>query len=169
MTINVIFADKKYSKLSNFGYKPFSLYLGYMNSIEVEDYNTEYSFDNVEQAFQAIKYFFCNDEYKEENENIFNSILNCNDPITCKRLGRQFKGLNIKQWNKASYSIMEELIEIAIHQNPEVKKLLKETGDETLIHNTGYKADRWTKDFPEILMRIREKLPYVITTPEIPF
>ena len=90
------------------------------------------------------------------NRQIAKQIMESKSPAEAKRLGSQFRHLDVTQWNNQSSGVMKQLILESFKQNPDAAKRLIETGNAELTH----KQDRgkWGKEFPKILTEIRSEL-----------
>lgn len=99
--------------------------------------NLEYgglTFNNVEAAFQAQK--CVNDEQKKMFTNISGA--------EAKRLGRRVTLRS--DWENVKVGIMKELVMQKFIQNPELKKLLMNTGDEKLVEGNTWGDSFWGVD-----------------------
>jgi len=126
-------------------------------------------FKSVEEYFQLQKANYLKEElYKDGNEAELEKVVkhnnkiadeivkNENNPFKIKQLGRQFIGLDIKAWDKNALSEMEKVLKVSFEQNPKALQALLTTKNAELTHiqDTG----RWKKDFPELLMKVRNEL-----------
>lgn len=143
-TINIYAGANENTHLSNFAERPF-VYKG-----------REYQ--SVEQAFQYIKgeKFSNTNNIATGNEDILREIISSKDPAEIKKLGRQLKEVNVKDWDKHSERIMKELIRESFKQNPEALNSLLSTGNATLTHTQD--TGKWKTLFPKILMEVRDEL-----------
>lgn len=133
-----------YEDLSNFAERP------NFDPLGVE-------FRNVEAAFQYAKSNWAGGDANPKND-VIRMSLQTADGYNARILGRQIEGLDSKKWDKASSQIMKTIIKDSFTQNPKARALLLSTGDSKLTHTSKYKADKWTKEFPRILMEVRDEL-----------
>ena len=137
--------DGKYEFLSNF-YPSKVTYCGVI-------------YPTVEHAFQAAKTL----EFNERLE-----ILNASSPGKAKRLGR--KCALRKDWEEIKDDVMYKCIKSKF-QNPELQKLLLETGEEHLVEGTVWHDNYWgncsckkceniqgRNQLGKTLMKVREEL-----------
>lgn len=131
--------DGKYRFLSNFYNAPVTY-----NGLR---------YKNSEAAFHAQKTL-------DENERIKFTQL---DPSTSKRLGRSIQMR--EDWLDVREHIMYEVCLAKFTQNPRLKKLLLETGDEILVEGNTWNDRFWgvcngrgLNRLGETLMRIRDEL-----------
>ena len=143
--INIYAGTGENSELSNFAERPFS-YKG-----------REYK--NVEQAFQHQKLMTSapnSGAANYLNDEVGQKILKAKTGAEAKKLGRQIKQLNTVAWDRISPSIMKDLIIASFEQNPEALQELLATGNATLTHKQD--KSKWGKEFPRLLMEVREEL-----------
>jgi hypothetical protein len=48
------------------------------------------------------------------------------------------------------------LLKASFEQNPKALEKLLATGNAELTHKSPYKDDKWTKEFPKLLMEVRK-------------
>lgn len=85
------------------------------------------TFNCVEQAFMYCKAkLFGDHEIAEE-------ILKSVNPTQCKKLGRKVKGFNDKIWANKREVYMEKLLFAKFNSNPQLKKMLLDTGDRIIV------------------------------------
>ena len=146
-TINVFYGNNDNPEFSNFASRPF-VYNG-----------VQYA--NVEAAFQAAKLNFLTSKGISKGNAVIREKLE-SASITgaeAKVLGRSIKSLNKKDWDNNSRQIMQDQIYQSFKQNPDAAKKLLDTGSAIFTHNgRNSKEDVWTKEFPKLLMEVREKL-----------
>jgi ribA/ribD-fused uncharacterized protein len=138
--INIYAGTGENAELSNFAIRPFT-HLG----IE---------FDSVEQAFQFYK-----TEFSPKNENnraVASVIKDTTNGKRLRELGREFKGLDQKVWDNMNSTIMKALLKDSFEQNPEALAKLLATGNAELTHTQD--KGKWGKEFPRLLMEVREEL-----------
>jgi ribA/ribD-fused uncharacterized protein len=104
-----------YFLLSNFGYAPF-----YWNNKLCR---------TVEHPYQAAKY----SDYPEYQE----KIMNIKTPADACRLGQTDEYSIRSDWSEVKLNIMRELLYEKFTQNEDLKELLLETGNSTLIEDSG--------------------------------
>jgi len=155
-TINIYSTEKNgFEELSNFAHRPF-------NVNEEGDLLKGSKFNNVESAFQAYKliysdyYSFPDGSARDETRDVILKKLEESTGREAKKIGRQIKGLNVEEWNRNSFEIMKGLLLESFKQNPEALKLLLSTDDAILTHTQD--KTKWAKEFPKILMEVREDL-----------
>jgi predicted NAD-dependent protein-ADP-ribosyltransferase YbiA (DUF1768 family) len=150
--INIYAGTRENAELSNFAIRPFTI-----DYARIGEYGLgKIKFQSVEQAFQYIK--FEDLPYTEENVKTANEILKTVDGAKLRQLGKQFKGLNKSSWDNISSPMMKQLIQRSFEQNPDALQKLLATGNATLTHKSPYKDDKWTTEFPKLLMEVREEL-----------
>lgn len=108
------------------------------------------TFPSVEHWFQWSKARFAGDAAMSGR------ILASADPYEARRLGRAVSGLDAAEWQRRAAGIMEYGIRLSFLSNPEAAYALLKTGHARLTHKND--PGRWSRDFPEILMRVRELL-----------
>ena len=142
-------------ELSNFAERPF-----YPSSAFVKG-----DFRTVEGAFQAQKLGVpyntkYDSPYTGEAGEILKKLEKASGP-EAKEIGRSIQGLNSAEWDRMSAVEMKGLIRDSFFQNPTALQALLATGDATLTHtqadNPRAKVN-WGKEFPRILMEVREEL-----------
>lgn len=67
------------------------------------------------------------------DDEIAQQILEQTKPMECKKLGRKVKNFDQEIWNAQAQQIMLDALMLKFHQNPELLKILLETGDKTLV------------------------------------
>lgn len=148
--INIYAGTNENAELSNFANRPFK-YKGF-------------DYFSVEQAFQHQKLRtsaphsgaanYLNDEVNVQ-------ILQAKTSAQAKALGKQIKQLNTVAWDRISSSIMKELLLESFKQNPDALQKLLATGNAELTHVQD--KSKWGKEFPKLLMEVREELKDNIT------
>jgi ribA/ribD-fused uncharacterized protein len=142
--INIYAGTGENAQLSNFAVRPFETADGL-------------DFQTVEGAFQAAKL-----NYSLFYRNNFDAMedirlqLQENSGASAKALGRQIKGLDTKAWDANSSRIMKDLLKASFEQNPSALKTLLETGNAELTHTQD--NTKWGKEFPKLLMEVRDEL-----------
>ena len=109
-----------------------------------------------EHYFQAQKFVTARDQ--EE-------IRNANTPMLAARWGRDRKRKLRRDWERIKVGVMREAVEAKFRQHDELRALLLETGDATLIEHTE-NDDFWgdggdgtgRNELGRILMAVRERL-----------
>jgi predicted NAD-dependent protein-ADP-ribosyltransferase YbiA (DUF1768 family) len=148
--INIYAGTGENAELSNFASRPF------------ED-KTEWqglTFKSVEGAFQAAKIqlsdmFDKNDNLTKEGDELLNKLQEASG-AEAKALGRKVTGLNVKEWDRLSSNIMKGLLLESFKQNPKALQRLLATGNAILTHTQD--KGKWGKEFPRLLMEVREEL-----------
>lgn len=110
----------------------------------------EIEFKTVEHAYQAKKAIFAGD--KVTANKIHQSVTGWD----AQKLGREIKNLDTKSWDAIAYQELEKSMRLAFEQNPKAMQLLLSTGNSILTHKAKFNLGRWERDFPEILMKIRD-------------
>ena len=148
--INIYAGTNENSELSNFAIRPFT------TNVETPSGEKTYTFQSVEQGFHFYKALVAN------NAVVAKQILATTNGGQLKKLTNRsnlpMTSEQIKEWDSTSKSIMLNLMYDSYTQNPNAVQKLLATGDATITHKGPYKADRWTKDFPEIVMTVRDML-----------
>jgi predicted NAD-dependent protein-ADP-ribosyltransferase YbiA (DUF1768 family) len=152
--INIYAGTGENAELSNFAKRPFNPVI---NGIELGKFNT------VEGAFQAIKILDYSSN-KGEQKDKYNTLKTATG-ATAKSIGRGITGLDTKAWDANSSKIMKELLKQSFEQNPEALQKLLATGNATLTHTQD--KGKWGKEFPKLLMEVRDELRSKQTTAEI--
>lgn len=109
-------------------------------------------FATIENLFQYSKAKFAGDE-KSAAE-----ILAANNGFEAKKLGAKVTNLNKKEWDKVARQKLKQSMKLYYKQNKDGRDLLLSTAGKDITHNSQYKDDRWTKEFPELLVEIRNEL-----------
>lgn len=169
--INIYYGTGENAHLSNFAERPFNVQEDDILDIIDKDettgewlhniLNETNKFKTVEGAFQAAKIAFSS-EYKDDNGEFTNEGLALIKKLQeangaeAKSIGRSIKGLNTQLWDNFSSDIMKLLIKSSFEQNPEAFQQLLATGNTQLTHTQD--KGKWGKEFPRILMEVRDKL-----------
>jgi len=153
--INIWAGSNENSILSNLAIRPFTFQGDSFNSVE------EYFQIQKSNYLKEELYLDGNEaklkEVVEHNNKVLDEIIkNENNPFKIKLLGRQFKGLDTKAWDKVALSEMEKVLKISFEQNPKSLEALKNTGNSLLTHTQD--SGRWKNDFPNLLMKVRNDL-----------
>lgn len=109
-------------------------------------------FATIENLFQYSKAKFAGDEESAAE------ILAANNGFEAKRLGGKVANLNRKEWDKVARQKLKQSMKLYYKQNKDGRDLLLSTDGKEITHNSQYKDDRWTKEFPELLVEIRNEL-----------
>ena len=146
--INIYAGTGENADLSNFAVRPFQSILDGKR------------YQSVEQAFQIAKYDYT-DVDENDSDDIFNKQLvkkmrNTSDGAELKKLGRTFKSLDSKSWDKDSLYLMKSFIRDSFEQNPAALERLLATANATLTHTQD--TTKWGKEFPKLLMEVRKEL-----------
>jgi len=139
--INIYAGTNENAELSNFAHRPFKI--GGM------------FYDNVESAFQHAKLAF-SDMITEQPLEIQSAKWNTLSGAKAKALGRKFVGLDTKEWDKQSSSIMKTLLTESFKQNINALETLRGTGSAELTHTQD--KGKWGTEFPKLLMEVRDEL-----------
>ena len=160
--INIYAGTGENAELSNFAERPFT----------DEDEDIDEKWNSVEQYFQHAKYFYSMDilnaarstatakdkEDAEFNDKLSDKIIASKNPAEAKRLGLQYRQLNVAKWNENSSRIMKEAIKSSFEQNPDALAKLLATGNATLTHTQD--KGKWGTEFPKLLMEVRNELRF---------
>ena len=151
-TINIYAGTGENADLSNFAIRPFR---HWFSDGAYKD------FQSVEQAFQYIKATKfadtrANDGIARGGKSIDAEIMETTDGPKLRNLGRSVKELNIPAWDRASSTVMKELLKESFEQNPRALQRLLATGNATLTHIQD--KGKWGIEFPRILMEVRKEL-----------
>jgi predicted NAD-dependent protein-ADP-ribosyltransferase YbiA (DUF1768 family) len=146
-TINIYAGTGENAELSNFAVRPFSPVI---DGVELGQFNT------VEGAFQAMKILNYSSDRQVQTDKY--KALKTATGANAKAIGQKVTGLDKKSWDKNSSRIMKELLLQSFQQNPDVLAKLLATGNATLTHVGTEKPNRWTTEFPRLLMEVREEL-----------
>lgn len=146
--INIYASTGENAELSNFATRPF----------EFKGILLEGKFNTVEGAFQAYKAGYTSeaDAIEQKYNNQLVETLKTATGAEAKKLGRNILQLDIEDWNNDSSEIMKDLLLESFKQNPEALKKLLATGNSTLTHTQD--KTKWGKEFPKLLMEVREEL-----------
>ena len=180
-TINIYAGTNENADLSNFATRPFT----YQN----------FHFDTVEQAFQTAKFQalrqwlqLYGSKAAQTQINKINEILdqlsNAKTGAEAKRIGgtklksrsndvqelidlffgdQEASFAGIKEWNRTGVRMMKEFLKASFEQNPQALQRLLTTGNATLTHIQD--KGKWGKEFPRLLMEVREELRQKTTSP----
>lgn len=155
--VNIYYGANENAELSNFAKRPFDVSL-----TDIGWKNGDNTFDTVEGAFQAYKLYFVGnnsassvDNWSKGHQNLFKKLQKATG-AEAKRLGRQIKGLNVKEWDATSPEIMKDLILKSFEQNPEAKRRLIDTKNAKFTHTQD--KGKWGTLFPAILEEVRSDL-----------
>ncbi len=118
----------------------------------------DYVFPSVEHYYQAMKFFACDPR--------FNVILGLSNPDDARLLTKtaEYKINRRPNFDKNKFDIMENGLRAKFAQNPDAAKLLKSTGNATLIkscaacYKCGFGEGSGTNRIGKILMEIRKEL-----------
>ncbi len=115
------------SPLGNWSFSKFQAWVTHKDR-----YGTEVEVVYAEQAFMAAKAsYFGDDETLKQ-------ILNTGVPEKLTQLGRQVKNFNPVVWSQVGLVIMYDILFDKFGQNPDLLKILVDTGDKTLVYATPY-------------------------------
>jgi len=140
--INIYAGTGENAELSNFAIRPFK------GGVIVTTYKT------VEGAFQAAKLRYTAMTLAERLPFI-NALAEATG-AEAKKIGRQIQGLDTKAWDANSSAIMKNILKESFEQNPDALAKLLATGNATLTHTQD--KTKWGKEFPKLLMEVREEL-----------
>jgi ribA/ribD-fused uncharacterized protein len=164
--------SKVTSSLSGINTKPINIYAGTGENAHLSNFairpfvigGDEYA--SVEQYFQYQKWNYLKEDVaKATFDNDFgvaNKIMQTKNGAQLKSLGRQFKGLDIKDWDKNASKEMKIALKASFEQNPTALQQLLATGNATLTHTQD--KGKWGTEFPKLLMEVRSELGGVPAT-----
>jgi predicted NAD-dependent protein-ADP-ribosyltransferase YbiA (DUF1768 family) len=149
--INIYAGTGENAELSNFAERPVTI--------------GDQTFRTPEGAFQAMKIWFTNavllnTPASKENLKIVEQLKNASGS-QAKALGRKITDLSQATWDRDSSGIMKNILTLSFKQNPNALTKLLATGDATLTHTQD--KTKWGKEFPKLLMEVREELKVVST------
>lgn len=160
--INIYAGTGENAELSNFANRPFIASAAGLNE---DEWPAQGKFNTVEGAYQAQKIAYTSKATEEENK--FNleilAKLRTASGAQAKSLGRQIKAVDTKDWDADSSTVMKNLLLESFDQNPNALAKLLATGDATLTHTQD--RGKWGKEFPKLLMEVREELSSVENVP----
>ena len=127
-------------------------------SIQMEVDGKLYNFPTVEHYYQAMKFYATDPR--------FSVILNIKNPDDARLLTKtaEYKINRRKDFDKNKFAIMEKALQAKFAQNPEAKKLLKQTGNAILIkscpvcYKCGFGEGSGENRIGKVLMKIREEI-----------
>lgn len=144
--INIYAGTNENADLSNFAKRPVTV---------DSPYNYGFAtFETVEGAFQAAKLKYA--DINGETYMDFEDRLSKASGAEARRIGKTIPKLNTEKWDKASSSIMKEILKKSFEQNPQAAQRLLATGNATLTHTQD--KGKWGTEFPKLLMEVREEL-----------
>lgn len=114
--------------LGNFAERPFTVK---GDDIDAYDYEKDFSFKSVEEAYQAAKANYANLS-EEEISKWIEKIQACNTAEEARKIGEQIPNLDTETWDKYSPSILKFLVKESFMQNPKAMQQLLNTDDSTL-------------------------------------
>ena len=79
-------------------------------------------FPTSEHAFQYLKFVSTDDAIAEK-------IMEAKTPEEARRIAHEYKKRRASNWKKIKYDVMEEVIEMKVNQNDEVREALLNTRD----------------------------------------
>lgn len=98
------------------------------------DHMAQLTFANTEQAFMWRKALVFGDKEAQAK------ILAQTDPKEVKALGREIKGFDATKWSGVAQTHMLAVNMLKFHQNADLGKQLKDTGDRILVEASPYDA-----------------------------
>uniref|UniRef100_A0A6C0LVN7 NADAR domain-containing protein n=1 Tax=viral metagenome TaxID=1070528 RepID=A0A6C0LVN7_9ZZZZ len=90
------------------------------------------TYKNTEQYMMAHKALLFNDI------DTYTKIITTSDPFTIKKLGRQVKNFDEKEWNKYKFDIVMEGNKLKFTQNKKLGKELINTGSKIIVEASKY-------------------------------
>lgn len=125
-------------------------------------------FCHVEQYMMYIKAVTFNDTETAQK------VMATTDPRECKKLGRQVKNFDNNLWDIERYNVVAHACECKFRQNPDILKILLDTGNAELVEASPYdrvwgigfneqdaeaNRDRWGANLlGRALMEVRDEL-----------
>jgi ribA/ribD-fused uncharacterized protein len=73
-----------------------------------------------------------------QDMDILEKIINCQSPAEAKKLGRQVRDFDVKEWSKHSYEIVKRGNHFKFEQNLELKTFLVNTQNRVLVEASPY-------------------------------
>lgn len=160
--INIYASTGENAELSNFANRPF---IASAAGLDEDEWPAQGKFNTVEGAYQAQKIAYTSKATEEENK--FNleilAKLRTASGAQARSLGRQIKAVDTKDWDADSSTVMKNLLLESFDQNPDALAKLLATGNATLTHTQD--KGKWGKEFPKLLMEVREELSSVKNVP----
>lgn len=145
-----------YAFLSNFYPSPLSV------SFSAFD-GDRFLLPTAEHMFQSAKIEFSTLS-SQEKFNWLRELANTSDPKNAKYLGKSIS-IDVQAWNNASYRMMEQVLTYKFTIYSELRELLLQTGDATLIEGNTWGDKLWGQVNGEgqnllgkILMNIRDSV-----------
>ena len=130
-----------YDDSMGFTYKknPFNIYISKYFDSSYEDIVMKYKFRTREQWMMFHKaLIFAQKDYKTQNLDIVEKIMNSNDQDVIRSLGREVNGYNEKIWADARYEIVLCGNYLQFTQNEEMKLMLLNTKDRIIVEAASY-------------------------------
>lgn len=157
--INIYASTGENADLSNFAIRPFKFQVQPI----VSAIYGEKSFDSVEQAFQWHKGLFAEAPAQfggsgSKTVQIMRQIKETKNGAEIEKLGQKYVLVKSRQWDSFSSVLMKDLIKSSFEQNPDALAKLLATGNATLTHIGTEKPNKWTTEFPKLLMEVRQEL-----------
>lgn len=148
--LNIYAGTNENADLSNFAERPFTI----TNVGPEADAPINGTFKTVEGAFQAQKLAYSS--LTDSEIEVIRKQLETASGAQARAIGRKISGLDIKAWDRTSSSLMKNLLKASFEQNPQALQRLLSTGNAILTHIQD--KGKWGKEFPKLLMEVREEL-----------
>ncbi|CDQ41859.1 NADAR family protein [Virgibacillus salexigens] len=139
--------SKKYFEFSNFSNNGFTIH---------NEFTGNLFYPTVEHYFQSLK--FLDHSYSEK-------VRTASTPGEAKRLGKSRQYPIRNDWDDTRLYVMMTAVEAKFSQNPELEKMLVDTGDAVLIEDSPYdyfwgagKNNTGQNMLGKLLMNYRDKL-----------
>lgn len=93
--------------------------------------------DKFKNKYMSVEqYFMCQKALLFKDENMANKILNENNPVKCKKLGRCVKNFDEEIWQRNKLQIMFDGLYYKFLQNRDLCKKLIYTGNKILVESS---------------------------------
>lgn len=93
--------------------------------------------DKLKNKYTSVEqYFMCHKAILFKDRDMANKILNENNPVKCKKLGREVKDFNEEVWQKNRLQIMFEGLCYKFLQNDNICQKLIYTGNKIIVESS---------------------------------
>lgn len=151
--INIYAGTKETAELSNFAIRPFTV------NVELSSGEKAFTFQSVEQGFQFYKTIAANNPIAAKK--VLNTTRGGDLKKLTSRANLPMTPEQAKEWDSTAKSIMLNLMYDSYIQNPKAAEKLLATGNAVITHTQD--TTRWKKDFPEVVMTVRDMLREELT------
>ncbi|HSW99703.1 MAG TPA: NADAR family protein [Patescibacteria group bacterium] len=116
-------------------------------------------------VFSTVEHGFHYRKFADHEPTIATNILKATSPYVALQLARRYTAKRRPDWNKVKVDIMAELVRAKVAQHNDVRSILLETGDKTIVENSPW--DNFWGNGPDnvgqnhmgrILMQVRSEL-----------